>query len=180
MASPSTVPADRKIGPYRLVRIRDWRDDGDEARDGNLLVSGAGNPSGRRGDAGQRLVFAFCPCPPGTNALGRMSIAVTRPYWLGEAPVTWRQWRAVRGEKFEGRWNGQGGAPATYLTCDEASSFCARLTRRFAKELPEGYEIRLPTVAEWRLAYQVGQTVCQGVKSAGSDRAPTDSGKNPT
>ena len=103
--------------------------------------------------------FVFCPCPPGTNALGKISIAVTRPYWLGEAPVTWRQWRAVRDEKFEGRWNGEGCAPATYLTYDEASSFCARLTRRFAKELPEGYEIRLPTVAEWRLAYQVGQTV---------------------
>lgn len=91
--------------------------------------------------------------------LGRISIAVTRPYWLGEVPVTWRQWRAVRGEKFEGRWNGEGGAPVTYMTYDDASSFCARLTRRFAKELPEGYEIRLPTVAEWRLAYQVGQTV---------------------
>ena len=103
--------------------------------------------------------FAFCHCPSGTNTLGKISIAVTHPYWLGEKPVTWRQWRAVRGEKFEGRWNGEGGAPATYLTYDEASSFCARLTRRFARELPEGYEIRLPTVAEWRLAYQVGQTV---------------------
>ena len=102
--------------------------------------------------------FAFCPCPPGTNVMGRMSLAVTRPYWLGEAPVTWRQWRAVRGEKFESAWNGQGDAPATYLTYDGALSFCARLTQRFAKELPEGYEIRLPTIAEWRLAYQVGRT----------------------
>ena len=102
--------------------------------------------------------FAFCPCPAGTNALGKISIAVTRPYWLGEAPVTWRQWRAVRGEDYEGGWNGRGGAPVTYLTYDEAKSFCARLTRRFAKELPEEYEIRLPTVAEWRLAYQVGNT----------------------
>lgn len=91
--------------------------------------------------------------------LGRMSIAVTRPYWLAEIPVTWHQWRAVRGEEYEGGWNGKGGAPATYLTYDEASSYCARLTRRFAKNLPEGYEIRLPTVAEWRLAYQVGNTV---------------------
>ena len=103
--------------------------------------------------------FAFCQCPAGTNALAKIALAVTRPYWLGEAPVTWRQWRAVRGETYEGGWNGRGGAPATYLTYDEAMSFCSRLTRRFAKELPEGYEIRLPTVAEWRLAYQVGQTV---------------------
>ena len=108
--------------------------------------------------------FDFCPCPAGTNTLGKISVAVTRPYWLGKTPVTWRQWRAARGEKFEGGWNGKGGAPATYLTYDEASSFCARLTRRFAKELPEGYEIRLPTVAEWRLAYQVGQTVTNAVE----------------
>lgn len=103
--------------------------------------------------------FAFRPCPAGTNTLGKVSIAVTRPYWLAEVPVVWRQWRAVRGEELKPRWNGMGGAPATYLTYDEASAYCARLTRRFAKELPEGYEIRLPTVAEWRLAYQVGNTV---------------------
>ena len=114
--------------------------------------------------------FAFCPCPAGTNALGKISIAVTRPYWLGVAPVTWRQWRAVRGENYEGGWNGRGGAPATYLTYDEASSFCARLTRRFAKDLPEGYEIRLPTVAEWRLAYQVGQTDTNAAAASRNER----------
>ena len=114
--------------------------------------------------------FAFCPCPAGTNALGKISIAVTRSYWLGEAPVTWRQWRAVRGEDYEGGWNGRGGAPATYLTYDEASSFCARLTRRFAKDLPEGYEIRLPTVAEWRLAYQVGQTDTNAATASRNER----------
>lgn len=102
--------------------------------------------------------FAFCPCPAGTNTLRRISITVTHPYWLAETPVTWRQWRTVRGEAYEGGWEGRDMAPATYLTYEEASNFCARLTQRFAKELPKGYEIRLPTIAEWRLAYQVGQT----------------------
>lgn len=102
--------------------------------------------------------FEFRPCPAGTNTLGRKTVAVTRPYWLGEAPVTWREWRAVEGKTYEGGWNGRGRAPATYLTYGEVQTFCARLTRRFAKSLPEGYEIRLPTIAEWRLAYQMGET----------------------
>ena len=102
--------------------------------------------------------FAFCPCPAGTNVLDKVSLVVTRPYWLAETPVTWRQWRTVRGEAYEGGWKGRDKAPATYLTCEETSNFCARLTQRFAKELPEGYEIRLPTIAEWRLAFQTGET----------------------
>ena len=28
--------------------------------------------------------FVFCPCPAGTNALGKIELAVTRPYWLGD------------------------------------------------------------------------------------------------
>ena len=102
--------------------------------------------------------FIFRPCPVGTNVLSSVSLVVTRPYWLGETPVTWRQWRAVRGGSGDADWPGRDEAPATYLTHEEAAAFCAELTRRFADRLPRGYEIRLPTIAEWRLAYQEGKT----------------------
>jgi len=46
-----------------------------------------------------------------------------------------------------------------YVTRDEVTNFCARLNARFSAKLPSGYEIRLPTLAEWRLAYAQGKTV---------------------
>lgn len=102
--------------------------------------------------------FAFCPCPAGTNAYCNLSVAVTYPYWLAKTPVTRRQWFAVRGEPLKA-WAGGGDAPMTYVSRDEVTDFCARLNARFAAQLPHDCEIRLPTVAEWRLAYVVGRTV---------------------
>ena len=102
--------------------------------------------------------FAFCPCPAGTNAYCNLSVAVTYPYWLAKTPVTRRQWFAVRGEPLKA-WAGGGDVPMTYVTREEVTDFCARLNARFAAQLPRDCEIRLPTVAEWRLAYVVGRTV---------------------
>ena len=101
--------------------------------------------------------FRFQPCPEGTNSCGKTLIAVTRPYWLSEVPVTRRDWCAVL-ETELACWEGGDRAPVTYMTRDEADGFCRKLTQRFREELPDGYEIRLPTVAEWRLAYQFGRT----------------------
>ena len=101
--------------------------------------------------------FVFRPCPAGTNALMETRIAVTKPYWLAEVPVTRRQWFGVRGEPAVA-WKGGEDAPMTYVSRDEICAWCSNVNVRFAKTLPEGYEIRLPTVAEWRLAYQVGRT----------------------
>jgi len=56
-------------------------------------------------------------------------------------------------------WEGGEDAPMTYVTRDEVTNFCARLNVRFSAKLPRGYEIRLPTLAEWRLAYVQGKTV---------------------
>ena len=102
--------------------------------------------------------FAFCPCPSGTNAYRNISVAVTYPYWLAMTPVTRRQWFAVRGEPLTA-WTGGEDAPMTYVSREEVEGFCARLNVRFAAQLPQGCEIRLPTLAEWRLAYAQGRTM---------------------
>jgi len=102
--------------------------------------------------------FVFCPCPAGTNAYRNIAVAVTRPYWLAATPVTRHQWFAVRGEPLTA-WEGGEDAPMTYVTREEVTNFCARLNARFSAKLPSGYEIRLPTLAEWRLAYALGKTL---------------------
>lgn len=107
---------------------------------------------------GEDADFAFRPCPPGTNAYERSCVTVTEPYFLAETPVTRRQWFAVRGEPLAA-WTGGEDAPMTSVTREEVDDFCARLNGRFADRLPKGYEIRLPTVAEWRLAYAQGNTM---------------------
>ena len=107
---------------------------------------------------GKDSVFRFLPCPAGTNGLDKTMISVTAPYYLQEVPVSRRIWYAVRGEALTA-WRGGEEAPMTYVSRAEVTNFCARLNAAWADRLPAGYEIRLPTVAEWRLAYALGGTV---------------------
>jgi len=130
------------------------------------VVSSRGRGVPAASDAARSVVLAFDAtnrldfrsCPPGTNAYRTISVAVTHPYWLAATPVTRRQWFAVRGEPLTA-WEGGEDAPMTYVTREEVTNFCARLNARFAAQLPPGHEIRLPTLAEWRLAYAQGKTV---------------------
>jgi len=108
--------------------------------------------------------FSFCLCLAGTNGYRKITVAVTHPYWLATTPVTRRQWFAVRGEPLTA-WEGGEDAPMTYVTRDEVTNFCARLNERFSAKVPVGYEIRLPTLAEWRLAYSTGLTVTNAVST---------------
>ena len=101
------------------------------------------------------LHFHFNPCPAGTVKMNNISVTVTRPFCLGEKPITRREWFAVRGE-IGTSWKGGEDAPMTYMTYQEASDFAEKLTNKFRKELPQGYVIRLPTAAEWLVAHQAG------------------------
>lgn len=127
-----------------------------------LQAPEVGTPSRLSFDLDTTNQFDFCACPTGTNWYRNVCVTITHPYWLATTPVTRRQWFAERGEPLSA-WRGGEDAPMTYVSRDEVTNFCARLNARWAGQLPPGYEIRLPTVAEWRLAYAAGQTATNAV-----------------
>ena len=78
-------------------------------------------------------------------------------FYLGKTPVTQDQFEAVTGtnpthhEKI-------GDAPVDSVTWDRAIEYCQRLTKldREAGVLPDDWEYRLPTEAEWEYACRAG------------------------
>lgn len=82
---------------------------------------------------------------------------VTRGYWLGKYEVTQAEWKQVMGTE---PWKGQrftevgDDCPATYVSWDDAASFCRKLTEqeRSAGRLPDGWAYTLPTEVQWERA----------------------------
>jgi formylglycine-generating enzyme len=84
-------------------------------------------------------------------------------FWIGKYEVTQSQWHALMGTS-PWRWQPEttNGAeyPATYVTWDDAVSFCSALTKREqdAGQLPPGWEYNVPTEAQWEYACRAGTT----------------------
>lgn len=119
--------------------------------------------------------FEFRRCPSGRGVLKHDGVVVPHDYWLGCTPVTRREWFAVRGEPLV-TWEGGTNAPMTYVSRAEVDDFCARLNRRFASQIPKGCEIRLPTLAEWIMAYRHGGVVTGDPKSTAYRQTHLDKG----
>lgn len=102
-------------------------------------------------------------------------VTITRPFWLGQTPVTYAQWRSIMGTDL--RQQAQRGIPQEtnpdrllngtsddvpiyFVNWNEAMEFCAKLNIRARAEgsLPDGYEFSLPTEAEWEYACRAGVT----------------------
>jgi formylglycine-generating enzyme required for sulfatase activity len=83
----------------------------------------------------------------------QVSVTLTRAFQLSRTEVTQGQWRAVMGtEPWKGQFDVQEGDDyaATYVSWDEAVSFCEKLSAK------EGKGYRLPTEAEWEWACRSG------------------------
>lgn len=142
--------------------------------------------------------------PPGTFLMGspddepgrdsdegpQHRVRISQGFWIGDAPVTQEQWRAVidaAREKCPDLWKslgkdrqpsaspshfeGHGDLPVENVSWHESETFC-RLLRAL---LPSGPDFRLPTEAQWEYACRAGT---EGAFSDGS-ACTLPAGKDP-
>ncbi len=153
-------------------------------------VAFAGSGAGEEREVGG---IRLCWCPAGRFLMGsppeeperrpgedRVEVTLTRGFWIGKYEVKQGQWRRVVGV-FPGPLTaGEGDDfPAYAVNFAEAEGFCARLTGRAREtgELPEGWEFRLPTEAQWEYACRAGTTTATSFGDGLSRRQANFQGK---
>jgi formylglycine-generating enzyme required for sulfatase activity len=129
--------------------------------------------SGARFEAGESLLLEIPVrwIPSGRFTMGSSSseegrvsnesqheVVLSRGFFLAETECTQGQWAAVMGgnpSHFKGM-----DRPVEQVSWEEAVEFCRKLTAKQRQEgiLPEGWEWRLPTEAEWEHAARAGTT----------------------
>jgi formylglycine-generating enzyme required for sulfatase activity len=91
----------------------------------------------------------------------QVEVTLTRGFWAGKHEVTQGEWKRVVGA-FPGKLTaGEGDDFPVYdVNFAEAEAFCRKLTAeaRAAGALPEGWEFRLPTEAQWEYPCRAGTT----------------------
>ena len=117
---------------------------------------------------------------------------MSKGFWTGKFEVTQGQWKRVIG-KLPGDLTAEGGEgedlPVYNVNYAEAEAFCRQLTQLGHKsgELPENWEFRLPTEAQWEYACRAGtrtatafgdhlsskQANFQGKPYNGAEKGPT-------
>ncbi len=134
-------------------------------------------------------------CPPGRFRMGsppdeperrpdeaQVEVTLTRGFWMGQYEVTQGQWRLVVG-KLPGELTAAGGQgddfPVYNVNYPEAEAFCRQLTElaRRGGDLPDGWEFRLPSEAQWEYACRAGSTTATAFGDQLSNKQANFQGK---
>jgi len=89
----------------------------------------------------------------------RREVALVNDFYLGKSPVTQDQYEAVTGTNPTDHEE-IADPPIDSVNWDQANEYCQKLTKldREAGVLPDGWEYRLPTEAEWEYACRAGDS----------------------
>jgi len=101
-----------------------------------------------------KVTMTFMPVAPETfkmsnQGMGKHTVTITRPYWIGTARVNREMYRVYHPDHAKDD-------PKAKSTDDvkcigRAEQFAEWLMKRFRMKLPRGYVFRLPSEAEWEL-----------------------------
>ena len=101
-----------------------------------------------------------------TNTELNRAFTLKHDYWIGETEVTQDQYEAVM--KINPSENKKTGFPVEQVSWDDARTFCEKLNVLCSSYLPSGYQIDLPTEAQWEFAAR-GGVKSKSFQHSGSD-----------
>jgi sulfatase modifying factor 1 len=118
--------------------------------------------------------ITFCWCPPGRFTMGsppseperrpdetQVEVRLTKGFWMGKYEATQGDWKRIVGVFPRKQPAGErDDLPVIEINYAEIEEFCKKLNERSrtAGDLPAGWEIRLPTEAQWEYACRAGTT----------------------
>ena len=130
-----------------------------------LLWIGSG--CGQKSSKGSAPATVSVPVPltnmvritAGTFQRIRFPVTLTRDFWIGKYEVTQGEFQTVMGLN-PSHFTGLSNHPVEKVSFVAASNYCVKVTaqERGHGHLPEGFEYRLPTEAEWEFACRAGST----------------------
>jgi sulfatase modifying factor 1 len=110
----------------------------------------------------------------------QVEVTISTGFWAGKYEVTQGQWKRLVGA-FPGKFAaGEGDEfPVYVVNFAEAEGFCRKLTERAraAGKMPNGWEFRLPTEAQWEYTCRAGMTTATSFGDTLSSKQANFQGK---
>jgi len=149
----------------------------------------------KAGDKREVAGIPLCWCPPGTFVMGsppdeperrpdegQVQVTLTRGFWMARYETTQGDWKRVMGDlpgPLTTELPAGDDLPVGNVNFAEAEAFCAKLTElgRQTGDLPNDWEFRLPTEAQWEYACRAGTTTATAFGNSLSSKQANFKGK---